>query len=204
MAENLAWLPKVSSLSVHSLTEKLYYVYNYSGTDVSAAKATSNYSTYGVLYNWPAAMDGAAGSSANPSGVQGACPAGWHLPSDAEWTILTNYLIDKSYGFGGSGNDIAKSMAATENWRSHSTPGAVGDNPASNNSSGFSGLPGGCPQLDGDFYTMGFYGYWWSSTEYYTDSAWSRYLNYRYTYVNRYSDFDKDYGFSVRCLRDSD
>jgi uncharacterized protein (TIGR02145 family) len=81
MAENLAWLPAVNPVNDNSSTEKYYYVSGYNGTDVSAAKATQNYTTYGVLYNWPAAMNGAAGSDANPSSVQGACPAGWHIPS---------------------------------------------------------------------------------------------------------------------------
>jgi hypothetical protein len=75
MAENLAYLPIVNLGSSKSHTEPKYYVYSYTGTDVNEAKKTSNYSTYGVLYNWPAAI--------------AACPPGWHLASDSEWTILT-------------------------------------------------------------------------------------------------------------------
>ena len=82
MAENLKYLPSVVGPATGSETAAYYYVYDYDGTDVMAAKATANYTTYGVLYNWPAAMN--------------ACPTGWHLPSDAEWTELTDYL-------GGSG-----------------------------------------------------------------------------------------------------
>ena len=92
MAENLAYLPSVVGPGTGSNTTSYYYVYGYDGTNVTDAKATSNYTTYGVLYNWPAAMAGSASSNANPSGVQGVCPAGWHLPSDAEWTELTDYL----------------------------------------------------------------------------------------------------------------
>ncbi|HPJ60225.1 MAG TPA: FISUMP domain-containing protein, partial [Bacteroidales bacterium] len=73
MAENLAYLPAVSPSSIGSDTEKHYYVYDYQGTNVNEAKATVNYLTYGVLYNWPAAMNGQAGSSTNPSGVRGVC-----------------------------------------------------------------------------------------------------------------------------------
>jgi uncharacterized protein (TIGR02145 family) len=73
MAENLAYLPVVNLPTEESVTNPYYYVYDYIGEDVDAAKATDNYKTYGVLYNWTAAM--------------AACPAGWHIPSDAEWTV---------------------------------------------------------------------------------------------------------------------
>ncbi len=76
MKKNLAYLPSVVGPGIGSKTTPYYYVYGYNGTSVSAAKATSNYTTYGVLYNWPAANT--------------ACPTGWHLPTDAEFTILTN------------------------------------------------------------------------------------------------------------------
>jgi len=187
MAENLAWLPSVSPPSEGSITAPCCYVYDYSGSDVSAAKATTNYSTYGVLYNWPAALT--------------VCPAGWHLPSDAEWTTLTNYLIDNGYGYQGSGEDIAKSMASTTFWNSYTTPGTPGNDPASNNSSGFSGLPGGFRGYDGSFSDVGNKGAWWSSTMYSLNSAWFLTLLcgwlpiYRgYTYL--------EVGYSVRCLRD--
>jgi uncharacterized protein (TIGR02145 family) len=92
MAENLKYLPSVVRPRTGSKTTPHYYVYGYDGTNVTDAKATANYNTYGVLYNWPAAMNGTASSTTNPSGVQGVCPDGWHLPSDAEWTELTDYL----------------------------------------------------------------------------------------------------------------
>lgn len=187
MAGNLAYLPTVSGPLNGSLTEPFMYVYGYDGTDVNAAKGTSNYSTYGVLYNWPAALT--------------ACPAGWHLPSDAEWTTLTDYLINNGYGFEGSGDDIAKSMAATTNWNPSSDSGTPGNDPASNNSSGFSGLPGGYRRDNGSFFYVGYDGYWWSSTEYSTDYAWYRYLGYGNTSVTWGRNY-KESGFFVRCLRD--
>jgi uncharacterized protein (TIGR02145 family) len=88
MAENLKYLPSVVGPGTGSNSEAYCYVYGYDGTSISAAKATENYATYGVLYNWTAAMNGAESSDANPSGVQGICPDGWHLPSDAEWKQL--------------------------------------------------------------------------------------------------------------------
>jgi len=79
LAEDLAYLPAVSPAATGSQTESHYYVYGYEGTDVAQAKATDNYGTYGVLYNLQAAMT--------------ACPEGWHLPSDAEWTQLEEYRL---------------------------------------------------------------------------------------------------------------
>jgi hypothetical protein len=67
MAENLAYLPAVSPSSAGSNTEPYYYVYDYQGDNVANAKQNANYSTYGVLYNWPASMAGAASSGANPN-----------------------------------------------------------------------------------------------------------------------------------------
>ncbi|MDK2949109.1 MAG: hypothetical protein PWQ56_274, partial [Patescibacteria group bacterium] len=87
MAKNLAYLPSVVPSATGSESTPYYYVYDYQGTDVSAAKATTNYTTYGVLYNWPAAMNGQTGE-----GVQGICPSGWHLPSDAEQHTLDSFL----------------------------------------------------------------------------------------------------------------
>jgi hypothetical protein len=75
-SENCRYLPEVSPSNEGSETEPYYYVYDYQGTDVAAAKATSNYETYGVLYNWPAVM------------TEGICPSGWHIPSDGEFTEL--------------------------------------------------------------------------------------------------------------------
>ncbi len=101
MAENLAWLPKVNNIDEQASLESLagkqfYYVLYYNGNDVEAAKATQEYAKYGVLYNWYAAVgeDNAAGGDkeAVPSGVQGACPDGWHLPSTAEWQQMETYV----------------------------------------------------------------------------------------------------------------
>ncbi|HLW09227.1 MAG TPA: SUMF1/EgtB/PvdO family nonheme iron enzyme, partial [Fermentimonas sp.] len=78
MAENLKYLPQVVGPATASETAPYNYVYDYNGTDVEAAKATENYSDYGVLYNWQAATE--------------ACPTGWHLPSDDEWRELTDFI----------------------------------------------------------------------------------------------------------------
>ncbi len=153
MAENLAYLPSVNSTYQGSQIVPYYYIYGYQGTDVAVAKQQPNYTTYGVLYNWPAAKT--------------ACPAGWHLPTDAEWTILENCLIANGFHYDGTtnGNKIAKSLAATTNWETSSFTGVIGNNLSLNNKSGFSALPGGLFGRMGGFNFIGFYGCWWSDTE---------------------------------------
>jgi uncharacterized protein (TIGR02145 family) len=187
MAENLAYLPSVVSPGTGSNTTSYYYVYGYDGASVSAAKATANYTTYGVLYNWTAAMDGEASSTTNPSGIQGVCPTGWHLPSDAEWTELTDYL-------GGTSDAGGKlKETGTTHWSSPNT-GAT-------NETGFTALPGGFRNYYGSFFSIGNLGYWWSATEDDPDGAWYRGMNYGNSSVNR-DVSTKELGFSVRCLRD--
>ncbi|MFA5672304.1 MAG: FISUMP domain-containing protein [Synergistaceae bacterium] len=208
MAENLAYLPSVSKPTSGSYSSPYYYVNFYNRTNVADAKITINYQTYGVLYNWTAAMNGAESSSSKPSGVQGACPSGWHLPSDAEWTQLETYLANNGYNYDGSigGDDnrdkIAKSIASATGWDASGIEGAPGntDYPAYINKSGFSALPGGYRAYSG-FLSVGIIGFWWSSTESDTNDAWGRYLVYNYSDVDR-SHYAKDYGFSVRCVRD--
>ena len=178
--------------SNYSYTEPYYY--DYSTHSLPLAQR-------GYLYNWPAAMHGASSSSANPSGVQGVCPTGWHLPSDAEWTQLTDYVSSQpEYTCGGNPGSIAKALASETGWNTNSYTCAVGNDPSANNASGFSVVPAG----------TWFYGFndagdgacFWSSTEGGTGYAWYRYLNYSYASVIRYSDGYRFNGYSVRCLRD--
>jgi uncharacterized protein (TIGR02145 family) len=150
----------------------------------------SNVNTYGRLYTWYAVTDS-----------RNVCPTGWHVPTDAEWTTLTDYLTNNGYGYGGSGDNIAKSMAATSGWTTHGTLGNVGNDQASNNSSGFTALPSGYRYFNGTFDTFGSTGFWWSSTEYPTSNAYYRFLLYVYSTVGSYVVSKLD-GFSVRCLRD--
>ena len=127
---------------------------------------------YGKLYNWYAVMDS-----------RGLCPTGWHVPSDAEWSILENYL----------GSEAGTKLKASYGWYE----GGNGTN-----SSGFSGLPGGFRNdSNGTFYSVGVLGYWWSSTESSTPGAWARDLGYGNGVAYRF-DYNKRLGFSVRCLRD--
>lgn len=189
MAENLAYLPSVNMVADGSedAAGSYYYVYGYDGTNVADAKATANYTTYGVLYNWTAAMTGSSSSTANPSGVQGVCPIGWHLPSDAEWTELTDYLGGTSI----AGGKLKET--GTTHWNSPNT-GAT-------NETGFTALLGGLRHFDGSFYYIGYYGVWWSATELGASFAWCRNMNYSFSFVYSYN-LSKELGFSVRCVRD--
>jgi uncharacterized protein (TIGR02145 family) len=150
----------------------------------------SNVETYGRLYTWYATTDS-----------RNICPKGWHVPTDAEWTTLTDYLIKNGYGFGGSGAEIAKSMAATSGWTTNSIPGSAGNDLKSNNNSGFTGHPGGYRYGSGSFNDFESHGYWWLATELYPTSAWYWSLNDLHNDVYRGSS-SKQNGVSVRCLRD--
>ena len=133
-------------------------------------------SGYGKLYNWYAVND-----------PRGLAPTGWHVPSDAEWTVLTTFL---------GGESVAGGKIKTTGTKSWTTP-----NTGATNSNGFSGLPGGFRDLYGAFSNVGGYGYWWSSTEYFPNFAWYRSLYYNNGNIGRNDGF-KIYGFPVRCLRD--
>jgi len=162
----------------------------------------NNVAVYGYLYTWSAVMNGASSSSANPSGVQGICPTGWHVPSRAEWDKMTNYLSSQDIFYcNNNSSNIAKVLASTTGWSSSSTTCAVGNNQSANNATGFGALPAG-------FYYGSSYGrfgdraYFWSATQNDSSGAYYRYLYYNYADVGSYNT-SGSYGYSVRCLRDS-
>lgn len=125
------------------------------------------------LYNWYAVNDS-----------RGLAPEGFHVPTDEEWTELTDFL---------GGDEVAGA-------KMKSSPS---DTPAWNgtNTSGFSALPGGYRTNDnGGFYNLGYSGGWWSSSANGTYGAWYRYLYSVYGAVLRSYSYQR-YGFSVRCLK---
>jgi uncharacterized protein (TIGR02145 family) len=213
MAENLKYLPSVVDRRTGSDTTAYYYVYDYNMTDIWEAMSTPNYKGYGVLYNWPAAMDGAAATNANPSGVQGACPPGWHLPSDAEWEQLFNFLIDhfdditqdnvanKLKSCLQVGSPLGGLCATTEHprWDDHYPAHGTDD-------FGFSALPGGA-RLDygttGSFNYLGWYGNWWSTHEYFLEETKAASRHFSYDHGKAIRQFPmKPVGLSVRCVQD--
>jgi uncharacterized protein (TIGR02145 family) len=136
----------------------------------------SNGIIYGKLYNWHAVKD-----------ARRICALGWHIPSDREWTALTNYL---------GGEDVAggkMKATGTAYWNSPNT-GAT-------NEGSFSALPGGSRFVVGSFYSIRSDAFFWSATESSSNYAWYRNLYFNFGNVTRYYN-DKSFGASVRCLRD--
>ncbi len=145
--------------------------------------------TFGAMYNWYTVA------------TNKLCPMGWHIPTDAEWTVLTEYLINNGYGFEGSGDDIGKSVASVSGWHTNPDAGNVGNDPASNNSTEFTALPGGYRVYTGPFFSLGYSGHWWSSTAAIARSSWRRSLYYNENIFKR-DYYDNTCGFYVRCLKD--
>ena len=155
MAENLKYLPSVVGSATGSSTDPYYYVYGYQGTDILAAKATDNYKTYGVLYNWSAALT--------------ACPSGWHLPTDAELNTLETYVVSyinspnpqypcstSETGWrrcaDNSGTDAGGTYGAGKSLKKVGQGTGVG---AGDDLVGFSALLAGFRNTDGSFGTIG-------------------------------------------------
>lgn len=180
-------IPTVTSNTAwNSLTTGAYCNYN----------NTSNLdtiTTYGRLYNWYAVNTGKL------------APKGWHVSTDAEWTILENYLIANGYNYDGTttGNGYAKSLSANTKWESSTVVGAVGntDYPEYRNKSGFTALPGGFRRPSGEFNDIGLRSGWWHSTESNEADSWNRNWLYYSTSANRNAN-PKTFGLSVRCLKD--
>lgn len=174
-----------------------------------------NMPTYGLLYNWQATMHGAASSSSNPSGVQGVCPDGWHVPSDAECTQLINYVRGQSQNWcGGDSLQFGKSLAATVGWDLGLDTCTVGNpNFATNNATGFGALPAGyyttsdMPTAGSEFGGLGYVTFYWTSTGTYNSYGyndiyyWGLHANYALVIHNDLTDTDGD-AHSVRCVKD--
>jgi len=148
----------------------------YSATSASYCWYNGDSLGYGALYNWHAA------------GSDKLCPAGWHVPSDAEWSILVTYLGGES----GAGAKLKES--GTAHW---SVP-----NSGATNESGFSALPGGYRVNVGTYNSIKQKGYWWSSTAFSSTEAYYRSMGYNYSNIDRTST-SKVSGFSVRCVSDN-
>jgi uncharacterized protein (TIGR02145 family) len=174
-AENCKYLPSVSPPNEGSNTEPYYYVFGYEGNNVTAAQYAENYEIYGVLYNWPAVM------------TEGICPIGWHIPTDEEFTELTDFL----------GGESAAGGKMKEVGYDHWSP----PNTGATNSSDWSGLPGGV-RFGTGFYNFGIGGIWWSSSE--DDSnafqkSWRRSLDNQSAQIFREAN-SQSWSFSARCV----
>ena len=180
MAENLKVSKYSDGTTIPNITDNTQWsdlttgAWSYYNNDVA------NNAKYGKLYNWYAV-------SKTSNGNKNVCPTSWHVPTDAEWTVLTDYLGGLTVS-GGKMKEVG-----TTSWNSPNTDAT--------NTSLFSALPGGYRRYNGSYKSVGSYGLWWSSTEMSTGSAWLRNLG------NGNGDAFRDVsgkedGLSVRCLRD--
>ena len=180
MAENLKVSKYSDGTTIPNITDNTQWSNLTTGAWSYYNNDAANNAKYGKLYNWYAV-------SKTTNGNKNVCPTGWHVPTDAEWTVLTDYL-------GGDGIAGGKMKeVGTTSWNSPNTDAT--------NTSLFTGLPGGYRDYNGYCSTIGYFGYWWSSTEYDADDAWNRYLSNYHGDANR-NNFNKFLGLSVRCLRD--
>ncbi|MGL1900759.1 MAG: cadherin domain-containing protein [Fibrobacterales bacterium] len=206
MAENLRYLPKVykhitGSEDTGNDLGYFYYIPGYSPTgstmaeNLLDAKASTNYITHGVLYNWYAVMQGSDSSSQTPSGVQGICPTGWHIPSQGEWMILINYIMTDS-GLDGrymnTWSEIGGALKGTYSWDT---------NGYGTDEYGFSVLASGF-RTNGYQYNIGVNGYFWTS-------SWNdeEAIGINFVGENRIVNFTSSWenheqGNSVRCIQD--
>ena len=177
MQENLKTSKYKDSTVIPNATDNGAWLANISGAYVVYDNNSANNTTYGKLYNWYTVNTGKL------------APAGWHVPTDAEWTTLTTYL--------GGENIAGDKMKATTLWIPFTGI-------TNTNSSAFTGLPAGArSDYQGLFYYIGSGGFFWSSTALPSPSinAWSRSLGYNNS--NAYRIFNtKQNGFSVRCVKD--
>lgn len=172
MAENLRYLPGVVEPDSASQTIPLYYVLAYDGNSVPEAEASTYFETYGALYNWAAARS--------------VCPAGWHLPTEAEWMQLADFVGGASI----AGNKLKES--GTGHW------GVINDEIT--DAYGFTALPGGCCLADGLFDGLENFGTWWTDTE--IDSTGASYILITDNGSGVYSGRSiKEHGFSIRCVK---
>lgn len=175
-AENLRYLPEVhnnSDFQARGLNSlPAYGVYAYNGNDLQIAISLANYLNYGVLYNWHAIS------------FENVCPSGWRVPSDYEWSYIEGF-IDSNFESGNVEWDQT-------GWR--------GSDVGSNLKNNFNVTMSGARNDSGDFYGLGNAAYFWTSSNFFTVSAWRRYLTNSSSQSNR-SVVNRNYGHSVRCLR---
>jgi uncharacterized protein (TIGR02145 family) len=159
---------------------------NYSGTEPDAVgkcydNEEGNCDTYGRLYDWATAM--------------AVCPSGWHLPSDAEWTTLVNYVENNVCS-----GCASKHLKAASGWNDCG-PFGSGNSYLCEDTYGFSALPGGTGYSGGSFGYVGDNGYWWSASEASSSNTYNRVMYYYLEDAYSYN-YGKSYLHSVRCMED--
>jgi len=186
MKENLKTTKYNDGTTIPNVTDNTAWTALTTGAYSDYNNTTANSDTYGRLYNW-FTVDNNGPSKVVSNGGKNVCPIGWHVPSDDEWTTLTNFL---------GGLSIAGGKLKETGIMHWTTP-----NTDATNESNFTALPGGARDISSTFSFLWDGGNWWSSTGFSSTTAWSRYLGYNYAGVSRYLS-NKPYGFSVRCVKD--
>jgi uncharacterized protein (TIGR02145 family) len=184
--------------------------YGEGNSSYSASEVQANCDKYGRLYDWATAMN--LPQSCNSQLVtncggqvnakhQGICPSGWHIPSNEDWDKLMRY-VDGSTGTSSPYDSptAGRYLKATSGWYSCG-PSGSGNSYLCEDTFGFSALPGGYGYSGGDFGYVGSYGYWWSSSEYNSNYAYSRFMDCDGEYAY-YGNNDKSDLYSVRCVQD--
>lgn len=150
---------------------------------------------HGAIYNW---------QSVNSAKL---CPQEWHVPGDADWTVLTNYLIANGYNYDGTleGNKIAKALAAWPHygWKASAVPGTPGnsDYPAKINASGFLARPAGTRGLMFSPENNEIAVFWSSTPSHYTGNYYTVSYNGISGFLTGPDPGDKQNGWAVRCLK---
>jgi uncharacterized protein (TIGR02145 family) len=187
MAENLRTTTYANGDPIPNVTDNTAWTQLTTGAWAHYNNDSQYENPYGKLYNWYAVAD--------PRNV---CPTNWHVPTDAEWNTLVGYL-DPSYDPEAIGT---QSLTAGGKMKSTGTQYWQTPNEGATNESGFSGLPGGYRNNNnGNFNFLGNNGFWWSASESGAEFAWGRNLGNNVADIYR-TNYDKRFGFSVRCLRD--
>lgn len=173
-------------------------------TSIGSTKYPNNsesyVSDYGLLYNWAAVMQNGPSSDSSPSGVQGICPSGWHVPSNLEWTELTTYVKNvEAFQCGGDVNNIANALSAATGW-SDSQSCCPGHNSPTLNKTGFAAVPAG-DEYNGNFRNFGNQAIFWSTSKVTASFASKNYLDKTSTTGVSSIQCNMNACHSVRCLK---
>ena len=188
MAENLRTAMYHDGTPIPNVTDDIAWAQLNTGAWCNYGNSPGYDATYGKLYNWYAAVD------------PNICPQGWHMPTDNEWQQLEAVLGMPmgelaQIGYRGEAQNVGGKMKSTAIWNA--------PNQGATNESGFSSLPAGVRlHQDGDFYSLGYSGSFWSASESDWDTAWFRGLDYSTAVMYRWDFGYKTHGFSVRCIKD--
>jgi uncharacterized protein (TIGR02145 family) len=188
MVENLKTTKYRNGDPIPNVSDNIQWSNITSGAHCNYNNEAVNGNKYGRLYNWHAVNDS-----------RNIAPTGWHVPTDAEWTTLEDYLNDNTTKYG----SLEKSLAAKTDWAISTNANAPGNDLLKNNSTGFTALPGG-KRRDGTFDRLGSSGGWWSSSR---ATGSNTYISIRAIIAeNAWGTIEGDGymvdGFSVRCIKD--